>query len=277
MNPPPSPPALTEPFTFWNEDCIAGAQARLPDGCVDLFLTDPPYGIEGDTLDKHYHRKEANVVPGYVDVPAADYARFSLDWLSEAVRVTRPNGTIYVISGWTRLGSVLNAIEEINARAGGKGAVETVNHLVWQYNFGVFTKRKFVSSHYHILCLRKLKRRGQKGEVVFNYGSKERLAVLPAKPGLPQTKLLYADMQDVWAIKRQYRPGEPKNRNRLPDALVDKLLAYSSNPGDLVCDFFLGGFTTAERCRVMGRRCCGFEVNPNAFAVFRDRFRSALL
>ena len=229
MNPTPSPLPPTEPFTFWNEDCVTGARARLPDGCVDLVLTDPPYGIEGDTLDKHYHRKEGNVVPGYVDVPAADYARFSLDWISEAVRVTRPNGTIHIISGWTRLGAVLNAIEQINARAGGKGAVETVNHVIWQYNFGVFTTRKFVSSHYHILMLRKLKRRGETGEAVFNYGSRERLPLLLADPARAETltKILYADLQDVWRIKRQYRPGEPKNRNRLPDALVDKLLAYS--------------------------------------------------
>lgn len=269
-----SPTNNRRPFSFWNEDCVTGAKARLPDGCIDLFITDPPYGIEGDTLDKHYNRKEGNVVSGYVDVPMGRYNQFSHDWISEAVRVTRANGTLYIVSGWTHLGCVLNVIERLNAKAGGKGVVSLVNHIIWQYNFGVFTSRKFVSSHYHILMLRKTKQRGQKGDYVFNYGSDDRLAILPVNQTLqvPKTKLLYADMQDVWRIKRQYRPGEPKNRNQLPDALVDKMLAYSSNPGDLVCDFFLGGFTTAKRCRAMGRHCCGFEVNPHAFNVFSNQF-----
>jgi site-specific DNA-methyltransferase (adenine-specific) len=43
------------------------------------------------------------------------------------------------------------------------------------------------------------------------------------------------------------------------------MILYSSNPGDLVCDFFLGSFSTAKVALGLGRECCGFEINKNAF------------
>ncbi len=42
---------------FYNTDCVEGARQYLRDASVDLIITDPPYGIGGDTLHKHYNRK----------------------------------------------------------------------------------------------------------------------------------------------------------------------------------------------------------------------------
>lgn len=43
------------------------------------------------------------------------------------------------------------------------------------------------------------------------------------------------------------------------------MILYSSNPDDLVCDFFLGSFSTAKVALSLGRQACGFEINKNAF------------
>lgn len=48
----------TKKNMFYNEDCIEGCKAHISDNSVDLIITDPPYGIEGHTLHKHYNRKE---------------------------------------------------------------------------------------------------------------------------------------------------------------------------------------------------------------------------
>jgi hypothetical protein len=72
---------------FYNGDCITGARTHIPDGSVDLIITDPPYGINGDRLHHHYNRDERFVVGGYVEVPASDYGEFSLRWIREAERV----------------------------------------------------------------------------------------------------------------------------------------------------------------------------------------------
>ena len=132
---------------FYNEDCITGARTHIPDGSVDLIICDPPYGIDGADLDKHYSRNEGFVVDGYVDVPGSEYAGFSSDWIKEASRILRPGGSIYIVSGYTNLHHILNALHSTD--------LTEVNHIIWKYNFGVFTSKKYVSSHYHILYWRK--------------------------------------------------------------------------------------------------------------------------
>ena len=233
---------------FWNIDCVLGAKKHLPDNSVDLIVCDPPYGICGDRLDKHYNRDETNVIDGYIEVPGSEYAEFSRNWIAEAARVLRPGGGIYIVSGYTNLRHILNALAETN--------LQEVNHIIWKYNFGVYTSKKYVSSHYHILFY--------------------------AKPGAPRTfntfaffsdsertesggAANYLDREDVWVINREYKPGEVKNKNQLPSALLAKIIMYSSNPNDMVCDFFMGSFSTAKVAVGLGRRACGFELNKAAF------------
>ena len=65
--------------TLYNESCITGVKKHLPDNSIDLIITDPPYGINGNTLHKHYNRDEEHVVPGYVEIPekVTDYSQSS--------------------------------------------------------------------------------------------------------------------------------------------------------------------------------------------------------
>ncbi len=233
---------------FVNADCVRGAAAHLADGSVDLIVTDPPYGIQGDRLDRHYNRDERFVDDGYVEIDARKYASFSRAWIAQAERVLRPGGQLYIVSGYTNLYDVLGALRKTGLRE--------INHLIWKYNFGVYTSSKFVSSHYHILYYAK-----PGGRRRFN---------LQARFALDQTgedgrSLNYRDREDVWIINREYKPGQRKNKNELPKALLKKILAYSSKEGDLVCDFFLGGGSTAAVAIGMNRRFVGFEVSKRTF------------
>ena len=233
---------------FYNEDCVEGARRHLADRSVDLIVTDPPYGIEGDRLHRHYNRKESFVVEGYVDVPQKDYADFSRRWIAEAARVLRPGGAIYVVSGYTNLPAILGALR-------GAG-LEEINHIVWKYSFGVFTRNKFVSSHYHILYYAK-----PGGERTFHTESRFGLAEKGSEGG----SLNYDDREDVWVIGREYKPGRVKNKNELPTELLVKMIQYSSSEGDLVADLFLGGFSTAKAAIGLNRRFVGFEVSQPIF------------
>jgi site-specific DNA-methyltransferase (adenine-specific) len=56
-----------------------------------------------------------------------------------------------------------------------------------------------------------------------------------------------------------------KSLFRVPEELVKKLILYSSNTGDLVCDFFMGNFTTAKVANLLGRNVVGFELNKNSY------------
>lgn len=241
-------------YPIWNVNCVEGAKALIRDETVDLIVTDPPFGIQETTFGKHYNRDESTVIDGYVEAPP-DYYAFSRAWLEQARRVLKPNGSMYVVSGWTNLRHVLNACHD--------AGLFLVNHCVWKYNFGVFTRKKYVTSHYHVLYLKK----SEKAKPTFNTTC--RFSAARDATGSP----LYRDLEDVWVIKKEYQPGAVKNKNKLPDALVEKMIAYSSNEGDVVADFFLGNFTTAFCAARMGRVPTGFELNPVAYRHNMEKLR----
>lgn len=235
---------------FYNMDCVEGAKKHLLDESIDLIITDPPYGIGGDLLHKHYNRREEFVLDGYIEVPREKYGKFSYSWIKEAERVLKPGGSMYIISGYTNLVYILNALLQTR--------LKEVNHIIWKYNFGVFTKNKFVSSHYHVLYYTK-----EGGKPTFNtfcrYSDYE-------KDNNSNTSLNYQDREDVWQINKEFKPGKIKNKNELPTQLLTKIIQYSSNEGDIVCDFFLGSFSTAKVAIGLNRKACGFEKSKTAFS-----------
>jgi site-specific DNA-methyltransferase (adenine-specific) len=235
-------------FEIYNEDCVTGSEKYIDNESVDLIIADPPFGLNESTFEKHYNRKEENVLGGYVEAPI-DYYRFTEAWMKQAKRILKDNGSMYVVSGWTNLRNVLNVIADLE--------FHVINHLIWRFSFGVFTKAKFVTSHYHILYLKKSKKAKVKFNTNCRYSGNDR-----DENG---RSLLYKDLEDVWNIKKEYQPGKIKNRNKLPDKLVEKMILYSSAPGDVIFDPFLGNFTTAFVAHKHGRIPMGFEINKVAY------------
>ena len=217
--------------TIYYEDCIANIPKRIDDDSIDLIIADPPFGIRFDGKGSQYNRKSDFVVSGYGEIKQANYHEFSKAWIKAIYPILKETGSAYIFSGWTNLKDILIAIDDVG--------FTTQNHLIWKYQFGVFTKRKYVTSHYHILFLVKNPKK-----YYFN-----KIDHYP---------------EDVWEIKREYLPGEKKNSTKLPDKLVEKLLLYSSQENDIVLDPFMGNGTTAVACIKHKRNYLGFEINPNA-------------
>lgn len=234
-------------YQVYNQDCVSGMQQHVADNSVDLIFTDPPYGIDGDELDVHYHREESFVVPGYVDVPLSQYAKFSMDWIKECARVLRPGGSIYIVSGYTNLHHILNALHSTE--------LEEINHIIAKYSFGVSTKNKWVSSHYHVLFWTKPEKGKQKRTFNSNWKYTDQ-------------KDSYHDRLTVQDMPRSHLPGQVKNKNQLSEDFIEKFIKYSSNRGDTVLDCFGGGFTTARTALRWGRKFVGFELNQNAYDAF---------
>ena len=235
---------------FYNGDCIAGAKQYIKDNSIDLIITDPPYGIQGDMLHHHYNRNEQFVAQGYVEVDTEAYEAFSQAWVAEAARILRPGGTMYIISGYTNLYHILSALRQHD--------LTEINHIIWKYNFGVFTQKKYISSHYHILYYEKKggKRTFQK-DVRFGMSEKDENG----------GSYNYQDREDVWIINREFKPGKIKNKNELPCELLIKMMQYSSQEGDFVCDLFLGGFSTAKVAIGLNRMITGFEISETIFDI----------
>lgn len=199
----------------------------LPSACIDLIITDPPFGIDFKAKRRNYNRKAQRVLEGYREIPQNEYLEFSRQWLREAHRSLKLSGSLYVFSGWNNLKDLLIALDEV-------GFI-TINHLIWKYQFGVFTRRKFVTSHYHILF-------------VVKHGEKYKFNKIDHYP------------EDVWFIKREYWRGKIKTPTKLPAKLVEKIILYSSDKGDLVFDPFVGSGTVCEVAKKLGRNFLGFEI-----------------
>ena len=220
-------------------DCIENN--TIPDNSVELGIYDPPFGIQEKRFRTHYNRNNNLVIDGYIEAPP-DYYQFTKNWLMEAKRVLKPNGSMYIISGWSHSDIIGRAIRDID--------LFLINKIIWRFPFGVYTKQKYVSSHYEIFFVKKSKN----AKILFNRDCRFQFK-----------KEQYADMQSVWHINKEYHPGKKKNCNKLPEALVEKMIRYSSNEGDIVADFFMGNFTTLAVCKRLNRKFVGIELNPNAF------------
>jgi site-specific DNA-methyltransferase (adenine-specific) len=238
---------------IYNIDCIEGMR-HIPDSTIDLVITDPPFAIEFKAKRSNYHRTQTRVLEGYVEIPKEEYYKFTLQWMKEVYRVLKESGSMYIFSGWNNLKDILVAIDEI-------GFI-TVNHIIWKYQFGVVTKRKFVTSHYHCLyvCKNEEKRK------FFPYKRYDKN--LKDRQG---RSLHYEDKEDVWFIKREYWNGDQKTPTKLPAELIRKILMYSSQEGDIVLDPFLGSGQVAVVSKMLNRRYIGFEIVKRYYEFAKER------
>jgi site-specific DNA-methyltransferase (adenine-specific) len=227
----------------------------LPNACIDLVITDPPFAIDFKPVRANYNRTKSNVLKGYQEILSKDYLTFTQKWMSQVYRILKPSGSMYVFSGYNNLKDVLIALDEC-------GFI-TVNHIIWKYQFGVVTKRKYVCSHYHCLyvCKDDRKRKffpfarfGKDARDLDNHGS-----------------LHYRDKEDVWSIKREYWHGTEKTPTKLPAELIKKILLYSSEKGDLIFDPFLGSGQVAYVSKMMERKYIGFEIVEQYFEFAKKR------
>lgn len=212
--------------TVYYKDCVSGMK-ELPKSCIDLVIADPPFGIEFNGVSSVYNRDDSLVIPGYEEVQGS-YSKFTRQWLTELPRIMKKEASAYIFSGWTNLDAILNA----SRNAG----LTILNHLIWHYPFGVYTKRRFVTSHYHIILLVKNMK-----DYFFN-----KIENYP---------------EDVWIVKRGYRTGLTKNSTKLPLDVVSRCIDFSSRPGDVVFDPFVGNGTTAVAAKSAFRHFLGFEIN----------------
>ena len=238
---------------IYNVDCIDGMKC-IPNEIIDLVITDPPFAIDFKAKRNNYHRTASRVIEGYNEIPKVEYYNFTLKWMKEVYRVLKNSGSMYVFSGWNNLKDILMVIDEV-------GFI-TVNHIIWKYQFGVVTKRKFVTSHYHCLyvCKNDEKRK------FFPY-SRYRKEENDKDGG----SLHYKDKEDVWMIKREYWTGDQKTPTKLPAELIEKILMYSSEEEDVILDPFLGSGQVAIVSKILKRQYIGFEIVEEYYTFARER------
>ncbi|PWI48239.1 site-specific DNA-methyltransferase [Candidatus Heimdallarchaeota archaeon B3_Heim] len=195
----------------------------------DLIIADPPFGISFSKSSHEYGADEYHLYND--DYTTNNYYEFSKKWILNCYNALSPTGSLYIISGWTNLQYILNALETTD--------FHMLNHAIWHFSWGVYTKRRFVTSHYHILLLVKNRKKYQ------FYKQKH-----------------YDEDVFFW---QEYNRGNDPHRIKghpcqLPIVLLEKLILTSSSVGDLVGDVFSGSGGTILAARKTERDVIGFEL-----------------
>ena len=242
-------------------DCIA-EMARLPDKSVDMIFADPPYNLQ---LGGDLFRPEGSRVDAVDDDwdkfdSLAAYDGFTRDWLEQARRILKDDGTIWVIGSYHniyRVGSLLQDAE-----------FWILNDIVWRKSNPMpnFRGTRFTNAHETLLWCSK----SEKARYTFNYRA---------------MKALNDDLQmrSDWFLpicsggeRVKGDDGVKAHPTQKPEALLYRILLACTKPGDIVLDPFFGTGTTGAVARRLGRHWIGIEREPAYVKVARDRIASTL-
>jgi site-specific DNA-methyltransferase (adenine-specific) len=192
-----------------------------------------------------------------------DYLGFLEPRLVEAHRILARNGTLYVHLDYREVHYVKVLLDSIFGRD------SFLNEIIWAYDHGGRPKNKWPAKHDTILVYVK-----DPGDYVFNHDEVDRIPYMA--PGLvgPEKAARGKMPTDTWwhtivATNGKEKTGYPTQK---PLGILKRMVLASSNPGDLVLDFFAGSGTTGEACQQTGRRFVLIDENPEALQVMARRF-----
>jgi site-specific DNA-methyltransferase (adenine-specific) len=192
-----------------------------------------------------------------------DFLVFLEPRLFEAHRVLRDDGTLYLHLDYREVHAVKLLLDAVFGRKC------FLNEIIWAYDYGGRAKNKWPAKHDNILVYVKNPRR-----YVFNAEAIERIPYMA--PGLvgPEKAARGKLPTDTWwhtivPTGGRERTGYPTQK---PLGILRRIILASSNPGDLVLDFFAGSGTTGAACLELGRRFTLIDDNPQALEVMAKRF-----
>ena len=232
--------------------------SRLPDQSIDIIIADPPYNAsKGNDLAMQYGtlpgfggnwRKIAQV---WDDMSLSDYLAFTLSWLSEARRVLKQTGSMWVHGTYHNAGITNFAMQMLE--------IEIINEIVWykRNSFPNLSGRRLTASHETILWAH----RGGKRSYRFNYEH--------SKSGDFSDDNLKApgkQMRTVWDLpnnKPRNELAHGKHPAQKPVRLARRFIQLSARPGDLCLVPFAGSGTECIAAQEEGLHFIGFETDQS--------------
>lgn len=256
-------------------DCIK-LMKKIDDGSIDLVFADPPFNI-GYEYDEYDDRQDDE-----------KYLTWCEDWMREAHRILKPNGTF-----WLAIGDEYAA--ELKVAAQRNIGFHTRSWVIWYYTFGVNCKNKFSRSHAHLFHF-------VKNEKEFTFNADDPAIRVPSaralvygdkranpKGRLPDDTWIlrpqdfqsdaygFTPEQDTWFFSRvagTFKERQGFHGCQMPEQLLGRIIRASSNEGDVVFDPFTGSGTTLAVARKMGRDFLGTELSTEYQKYATKRLRA---
>jgi DNA modification methylase len=256
------------------DGCILGDARKmdeLPDNCVALIVTSPPY-----FAGKEYESEiGAEGIPGtYIE-----YLEMLRDVFAECVRVLEPGGRIAVnVANLGRKPYRSLSSDVIRILQDDLGLLLR-GEVVWRKARGMSGScawGSFRSASNPVL------RDTTERIVIASKGrfDRARSEQVRTSEGLPTGSTISTDefldaTLDVWEIPSEsaQRIGHPAP---FPIALPERLINLYTYEGDLVLDPFMGSGTTLVAATRTGRRGVGYELDESYIAIARERLSEPL-
>ncbi|MEJ2408429.1 MAG: site-specific DNA-methyltransferase [Novosphingobium sp.] len=258
--PAPAPKELLPIGQIIPGDCIE-AMRQIPDASVDMVFADPPYNLQ---LGGDLSRPDGSHVDAVTDdwdkfSSFAAYDQFTRDWLCEARRVLKPEGSIWVIGSYHnifRLGAIMQDM-----------GFWILNDIVWRKANPMpnFKGTRFTNAHETLIWASM----GEKSKYTFNYRAMKTL----------NDEL---QMRSDWVLpicagqERLKKGGHKVHPTQKPEALLYRVLLATTNKGDVVLDPFFGTGTTGAVAKRLGRDWIGCEREGDYREAAMERIEMAL-
>jgi len=222
-------------------DCIE-VLGKVGEPFADLIFADPPFNI-GYKYDKYYDK-----------VKKKNYIAWTKDWMSACKKVLKPHGSFYIAIGDDYAANVKIIADEL-------GLIMR-NWIIWHYTFGQQTKTKFARAHTHIFYFANDSKNFTFNDYTVRVPS-DRQLIYNDRRANPVGKM----PDDVWTSDSRVC-GTFKERAgwhpcQMPESLLKRIVAVSSNPGDCVLDPFSGSGTTAAAAYQLERNYVGVEISES--------------
>ena len=254
----------------------------FPDAYVHLIYIDPPFNTghsqtrtriraipsaEGDRTGFQGKRYETiKLGENRYQDSFKDYRAFLEPRLREAYRILKTDGSLYFHIDYREVHYCKILLDEIF----GRGAF--INEIIWAYDYGARTRKRWPPKHDNILWYAK-----DPHNYTFNYDEIDRIPYMA--PGLVgKEKAARGKLPtDTWwhtivATNSREKTGYPTQK---PLGVIKRIITASSNPGDIVLDFFAGSGTVGEACLELGREFILIDNNPQAVQVMKKRFQGS--
>lgn len=256
---------------------------RLPDAAFTVVYLDPPFNT-GRTRTRLAPTGEmpADVRRGfrgndYVRLRGdlgvygdafEDYWAFLEPRLLEAWRLLAADGTLYLHLDYREVHYAKVLLDALFGRD------RFLNEIIWAYDYGAKTKRRWPPKHETILVYVKDPER-----YWFDADAVDREPYMA--PGLVTAEKAARGKlpTDVWwhtivSTTGREKTGYPTQK---PEGVLRRIVQASSRPGDAVLDLFAGSGTTGAVAVSLGRHAVLVDDNPEAIAVMRARLPGAVV
>jgi site-specific DNA-methyltransferase (adenine-specific) len=256
---------------------------RLPSDAFDLVYVDPPFNTgraqtrtriavtrdpHGDRVGFAGRRYATTAVAAHAYADAFDdYLGFIAPRLVEARRLLARHGTLYLHLDYREAHYCKVLLDDLFGREC------FLNEIIWAYDYGARTKRRWPAKHDTILVY-------VKDPAAYHFDAAEVDREPYMAPGLqtPQRAAAGKLPVDVWwhtivPTRGRERTGYPTQK---PEGVVRRALAASSRPGGWCLDFFAGSGTTGAVAAKLGRRFVLVDDNPEAVAICRARLEGLM-